>query len=153
MHHMWKWKHSGNDSYVVGAPVVLLILGHHWRVVQHLTRATLIYKLYQQIAHYLHAYRHVFPNNLPNASPNTFPNASGAYPGSIIVYNDVHDWNAWTERPLVRLLNDREVDAHNARTCSLYASGRIVACLICCKLNVPHVCFDAHMLTMLHLRY
>ncbi|QRW15869.1 reticuline oxidase [Rhizoctonia solani] len=68
-----------------------------------------------------------------------------------IVFNNVHDWNAWSERPLVRLLNSQEINAHNARTCSIYAGGRTVACRICSDIKVSWS--DAHMLTMLHLRY
>ncbi|KAF8743041.1 hypothetical protein RHS02_03113, partial [Rhizoctonia solani] len=91
------------------------------------------------ISHYLDAYRYAVTNG------------SQIHLRPRIVFNNVHDWNAWSERPLVRLLNSHEINAHNARTCSIYAGGRTVACRICSDIKVPWS--DAHMLTMLHLRY
>ncbi|KAJ1308459.1 hypothetical protein OPQ81_004163 [Rhizoctonia solani] len=67
-----------------------------------------------------------------------------------ISYNNVHDWTAWAERPLTKLLNDQEINSHNIVTCS-YVTGRTVECRICYDLATP--CSSTRKLTMLHLRY
>ncbi|CAE6485469.1 unnamed protein product [Rhizoctonia solani] len=90
------------------------------------------------ISHVLHAY------NCANAI------GSGFRQRPDIIYNNVHDWNAWSERPLARLLSDQELNTHNIATCS-YATGRMVECRICNDLAIG--CPSSRKFTMLHLRY
>ncbi|KAH7343982.1 hypothetical protein B0J17DRAFT_198352 [Rhizoctonia solani] len=71
--------------------------------------------------------------------------------GTGVIYNNVHNWTVWSERQLTRLLNNQELDIHNAAAHLLCATGRMVECRICYDLDIP--CPSSRRLTMLHLRY
>ncbi|CUA70351.1 hypothetical protein RSOLAG22IIIB_00710 [Rhizoctonia solani] len=90
------------------------------------------------ISHFLHAYSCA-------TSTNSQPNHK-----TRIVFNNVHNWATWPERPLVRLLNDQELAIHDAATL-LDTTGKMVECGICYDPAVP--CPAARRFVMLHLRH